>query len=256
MAVGGVRVEPLGVLYFFIRLLVLLVMSHLIDLLLARSLSRFWYRAFRWFGVAVHELSHALVCVLAGAKISEINLFDQGGGYVRHEKKGPLATAFISMAPAFGGPVTVVLLAVLFRFMGVFYPLTYPSITTPAAMVYTIPAGIWDVFYNNLAPLDPVTILLFILLMWLVGSIVSTLAPSSVDLRNGGLGVAILGAVAGLVAWFKPLSMVPGVTDRFGTATPAMDFASTWMGAGLDIGLFAVVVVLVFAVPLYLVKGR
>ena len=107
---------------------------------------------------------------------------------------------------------------------------------------------------DNLAPLDPVTIILFILLMWLVGSIVSTLSPSSVDLRNGGLGVIILGAIAALVAWFKPLAMVPAVVDRFGTATPAMDFTFTWMGAGLDIGLFAAVVVLVFAIPLYLVR--
>ena len=86
--------------------------------------------------------------------------------------------------------------------------------------------------------------------------VVSTLAPSSVDLRNGGLGVVVLGVIAGLAAWLKPLSYIPALTEFFGTPTPAMDFAFKWMGAGLDIGLFAAVVVLVFAVPLYLVKGR
>jgi hypothetical protein len=69
--------------------------------------------AFGWLGTAVHELSHALFCVLFGHKITELRLFDpraSGGGlgYVRHayDARNPvqqIGNLFIGLAPILVG---------------------------------------------------------------------------------------------------------------------------------------------------------
>jgi uncharacterized membrane protein YeaQ/YmgE (transglycosylase-associated protein family) len=122
-------------------------------------------------------------------------------------------------------------------------------------MLLALPSQLYSLFLRNLSPLDPVLILLFILLIILVGSIASTLAPSSTDLKNGAVGIVILGILGLAVAHYKPLAVVLDAEERFDTATPALDLLVTWLGAGVNIGMFACLVMLVIVIPFRLLKG-
>ncbi len=42
------------------------------------------YRIFVTPGILVHELSHALACLLMGAKVTDMTIFDKEGGHVTH----------------------------------------------------------------------------------------------------------------------------------------------------------------------------
>lgn len=93
----------------WLRLLVLLIavitLSYFVNLLLSGSVLGKGYRIFVAPGIILHELSHSLFCLLTGAKITKISLFDKEGGSVEHtESKIPvLGPILISLAPfAFG----------------------------------------------------------------------------------------------------------------------------------------------------------
>jgi hypothetical protein len=79
--------------------------------------------AFGWLGTAVHELSHALFCLLFGHKIAELKLFDPGAksgslGFVRHayDQRNPyhqLGNLFIAIGPVLVGAAALTAAAVL-----------------------------------------------------------------------------------------------------------------------------------------------
>jgi hypothetical protein len=90
----------------------------------AYGLRRLWVRAvppkiLAWLiapGVAVHELSHAVGCLLTGAKIHSMVLFrPDGSGEVRHgpPKLPYVGTMIIALAPLAGGVAALVLLGML-----------------------------------------------------------------------------------------------------------------------------------------------
>jgi hypothetical protein len=90
-----------------------LALSYLTDYFLVRSFLGYKYRFFVAPGIIIHELSHALACLICWAKIREISFFDQDGGYVKHEKSpipifGPI---LISTAP-------LVISIIIFYFLG------------------------------------------------------------------------------------------------------------------------------------------
>lgn len=66
-------------------------------------------------GVAVHEISHALACLVTGAKIKSIKLFGPRGGEVVHEKpRVPVVgKAVIAFAPLVGCSLVLVLLGAM-----------------------------------------------------------------------------------------------------------------------------------------------
>jgi hypothetical protein len=65
------------------------------------------YPVVRWLyylGSAVHELSHAILCVLTGSRVMELSIFSKQP-HVTHTKSGIpiLGELLISLAPIFGG---------------------------------------------------------------------------------------------------------------------------------------------------------
>jgi hypothetical protein len=89
--------------------MVLLLSAYLINYFLVRSFFGYRWRIFVAPGVIIHELSHALVCLITGAKIAKISFFDKDGGRVEHGKSpipviGPI---LISLAPLAVGIVFI-----------------------------------------------------------------------------------------------------------------------------------------------------
>jgi hypothetical protein len=94
-------------------LLIIIIVVFLIDLLLSRSIFGKNYRIFVAPGVVLHEFSHAIFCLLTGAKIVSITLFDKDGGKVIHEKpKLPIiGQVLISLAPFAVGLIAIYFLS-------------------------------------------------------------------------------------------------------------------------------------------------
>lgn len=90
---------------------ILMMGSLFVERLWCRALGR-GFRIFVAPGVIVHEYSHVLACLLMGARIEKIALFEKTGGYVRHSIPkipkwppvvGPsIGMVVISFAPIFG----------------------------------------------------------------------------------------------------------------------------------------------------------
>jgi hypothetical protein len=82
-------------------ILALLLLSFLIEFFLVRSFMGRYYRIFVAPGIIVHELSHAFACLITGAEIKRINLFEPSGGSVEHSnsKIPVLGQAIVSFAP-------------------------------------------------------------------------------------------------------------------------------------------------------------
>ncbi len=92
-----------------VLLLALVILSFLIDFLLSRSFLGPKYRIILAPGVIVHELSHGFACILTGAKVSEMSLFEKEGGHVKHTKPkiAILGPIFISLAPLVVGILVI-----------------------------------------------------------------------------------------------------------------------------------------------------
>ena len=107
---------------FFIWMILLILLSFFVDYLLARIFSKGAHRFFVFLGVIVHEYSHAFGCLITRTKIKEIKLFEESGGHVTHEKRNPFVTAIIGMMPLFGCSLFILLLAIIFWYIGVWFP--------------------------------------------------------------------------------------------------------------------------------------
>lgn len=88
---------------------VIILLSYATDFYLSRGIFGPRYRILMAPGVIIHELAHGFACILTGAKVSEMSLFEKEGGHVKHTKsKIPiLGTVIISLAPLVAGIVII-----------------------------------------------------------------------------------------------------------------------------------------------------
>jgi hypothetical protein len=106
-----------------------------------RAWSRMLGRAYWVFlapGVAIHELSHVLACLITGAKITKVRLWGPEGGEVQHQppKLPVIGQPIICLSPMVGCAATLALLGVLLD-----APL-YRSISAMPATLTFSPHGI------------------------------------------------------------------------------------------------------------------
>ncbi len=66
-------------------------------------------------GIILHELSHAIACVVLGVKITKIQWISKDGGFVVHEHKKSYKTIIISVIPFFLNIVYSIACALLFN---------------------------------------------------------------------------------------------------------------------------------------------
>lgn len=91
------------------------VCYRLFYLLLGRRAGRFFWLITSWLGTPLHELGHALMCILFAHRIERIRLFPskRGGAMVEHSynRKNPYATfgnLWIGLGPVFSGLAVIV----------------------------------------------------------------------------------------------------------------------------------------------------
>jgi hypothetical protein len=242
---------------FFIWMAILIIFSFFVDYLLARIFSRGAHRFFVFLGVIVHEYSHALGCLITGTKIKEIKLFEESGGHVTHAKRNPFITAIIAMMPLFGCSAFLLFLAFLFEYAGVTFHSTDISLASGNFINsfgnIIVAAGL--TFYENIIKLDVSTIF-FIIFLYFVGSVAATIAPSGTDLKNAFIGLVIIAIMGFLTIYLHPLGYIPGISERFGTPTPILDFIVYWLTRAVGIGMIGVFLILIILIPIAIIKRR
>ncbi len=99
------------------------------------------YNIVSWFGVLIHELSHAALLLIGGHGIREFNVkTDSGHVKPRHRRNGPygrITFVLAALAPLFVAPAAILLVAVL---------LLDPSLLRPATATTAAPGldGAWQ----------------------------------------------------------------------------------------------------------------
>lgn len=156
-----------------LELFALLAICYGASYAIMRALHRLNQRSYRLFrfivlpGVIIHELSHAVACMLTATPIVEMNFWTETGGHVVHHRpKWPVITQpIISLAPFLIGTAALLYMP--------HYIITMP----------------WYVS---------------IVLLWILASIGATLAPSTTDLAHAAEGLAVLTVIGGGIIYAFP----------------------------------------------------
>ncbi len=187
--------------------IVTLLIEMFILVLLCVSLNKVWIKIFgasSWQylliapGVAVHELSHAVGCLITGAKIHEIKLFSPDKntgtlGYVSHGKsKIPIFGAMIiSLAPIVGCS------------LGLFVVAEYTGFETDFGIdssLFSLNSSLSDFAeilkeaFDVLISADPLSYKTWIFIYFAL-SLSASIAPSSQDFKNSLPSAAILAVI-------------------------------------------------------------
>lgn len=189
-----IEISP-SVLKFLILIFAVVVISFLINMLLAQTILGMGYRIFVAPGIVLHELSHALLCVLTGAKISKISFFDRDGGEVKHTASAIpiIGQVLISLAPFFFGALAIYFCSRMLGISGV-----------DVSSIDISKDGLLHYFTQNISNLKLNDFKTYIIL-YLVISIAVTMTPSWQDLRNIFLSSILIFIVSYFLIHYKVL---------------------------------------------------
>ena len=169
---------------FILMVIILIILCIILNHFLIRYFNRIVLLFILAPGVVIHELSHAVGCLLVGAKIKEIKLFSPKGdslGYVSHTKaKIPIiGQLVISIAPLVGCSLFLFFIAFITDF-----PTDYEytiELTDKDAFIEffrIIEDGIEFITKSDFTNLKTWVFLYFAL------SLSANIAPSSKDFKN------------------------------------------------------------------------
>jgi len=219
--------------------LAILILAFLIDLLLVNSIFGRSYRLFVGLGVIVHEFSHALLCILMGAKITKIALFDKQGGSVEHTK--PLVPiigqVLISLAPFYLGAIAIYFLSLWIGLKQV--DLGSISLTFDGAINFfkSLIGTINFSDYKNW------------LIVYFVLSIAVTMTPSKQDIKNVAFSLIFIGLVIYAIYHFTAI--------RFSFAWLPIEKITVLLSTVLVLLILSLVLsIIVFAVSKMLKRRR
>jgi len=184
---------------FFILLITIIFLSYLLNRIWMRifnssfrmSLKKsliFDCNAYHYFlipGVFIHEMSHAIACLIVGAKIKDISFISKDGGYVLHtEPKIPIiGNILISFAPIFGAILSVYLISLFFNF---------PIIAMDKLNIIEF----FNIIKNNILDWQ------FWIIFYFITSILICLIPSWQDIKNSFTSLFFILIIALLLEWF------------------------------------------------------
>ncbi len=234
-------VEVLNLVFWFA---ILIIFSYLLDLMWAYSLHRWIYIVFSAPGIIFHELSHWIACKLTGARVTRVRLISRTGGEVIHgpPRGGVFGQALISMAPLFGIPLFLVLIALLFSFLKLWdFPLPTDTPGDVGSMVVFVFTFSWDVIRENIFTSFSVFFLLYV---YLAASMTTAMAPSKQDFKNSIIGIGIL------IAWTVVMeALFPDFWEFW-----VLRALFAYLGAVVVIGLIMCLFGLILGTPFMLYK--
>ena len=247
-----------GFLAFIITVFLTILLSHLIARIAGNLLTS--QRGLRFFitpGVAAHEGSHAIPCLLTGAKITEVNLFAPEGGYVKHgqPKVRFIGSPAISLAPLIGCTLILWLISFIFHYLNLLYiPMDIFHLGNDfISALTTIFVGLYLIFEQNLIPFDLLSLILLIIYLYLVFSITAAIAPSSQDFKNSAVFIVVLFLLAFALIIIKPLSYLPIAS---GSGTPFLDITINILGGvvslAMGLEIIAVIILGIIFIPVYI----
>ncbi len=224
-------------LLLFLWFFIMILLSNLIDRMFVRILPGIGYRIFIAPGIIIHEVSHAIGCILTGAKVLEIKVFQREGGYVKHTPpRVPLiGKPIISLAPIFGGVIILYLLTVVFGMRNVDGAIWAGSSSTITGFVKLFEAA-FDFIGARW------TSVFFWIFIYFLIAITTTMAPSHTDMKHAVFGLGVLLVIgSALIAGFDAIARaMDPVGDTF-----AMIF-----GIGIIFEILAVIIL----TPIYFIK--
>jgi hypothetical protein len=184
----GISTFALHAAVIILQLIVLHLLSRHLNRTLYSSFGTVIYLLVSLPGTIIHELSHYIGCLITFTRVREVRLFSphkEGEqlilGYVSHAKpRNPLASFIIGTAPFFGGVFVLWLAAALL----------VPDTVDGSFTTFVVGLG------KSLLNLDWRA---FIMLYLLV-SVPTHLAPSTRDLKNAAWGIVLAAIIVGLAA--------------------------------------------------------
>jgi hypothetical protein len=219
--------------------IVVMALSRLLDHVWAHVLRVPWlYLAVSAPGIIVHECAHILGCIVTGAHITKIVLISKEGGMVSYTKpKVPvIGNVIISTAPLFCLPLVLAGLSWIFAtYAGCRFSSGLLSFGSVSSLVLLFSA-IGQTLYDNLVASFNIWFLLY---LYLVISLVLSVAPSLQDLKNAVAGLFVL-ILAGFLILF---SGIPVLTSAF---LELIGLLGTELAIGLAFECVALVVTLPF----------
>ena len=223
-------------LAFLTWFVLLIVFSFVLDFLWSRIFPKHGYRWFITLGIIIHELSHAIACVLVRAKVIRIRFFAPSGGEVEHgQPKIPIiGKPIIGLAPLIGCSLSLWGLFVIFG-----YHNALPTIDFSAAFFQNIEAlyqSALDFFrtYSNEWT--------FWLFLYLATGISASIAPSKVDIKNAIWGILFLVILGGALIYLN-----------IGRET-LETFINKYIGSVISLGALMEFFALIVTIPIYFLK--
>lgn len=218
--------ESTYLLRFTIFFILFFVVSGSLFMTMWRKILSFvFFRMFIGPGIIIHESSHALGCLITGAKINSIQFFNRKGGKVVH---GPAKIKFIgpviiSMAPIFGG---LAILLFLNWFLG--NPFQEVGVGGGAASTFVT-------FFNSFIHVDWLDWKTWFYIYCVI-NLLCVMGPSKKDFKNcfiGLLGISII------LFWIEFSGLVNG------KEVSAKLLGSLWADSGI------IAASLLISIPLY-----
>ncbi|MFA6391272.1 MAG: hypothetical protein WCW66_00780 [Patescibacteria group bacterium] len=215
----------------------LIVFSFVLDYLWSRIFPKHGYRWFITLGIVIHELSHAVACVLVGAKIMKISFFAPSGGEVEH---GPpripiIGKPIIGLAPLIGCSLSLWGLFVLFG-----YHNSLPVIDFSAEFLQNVNTlfqsalEFFKQYSNNW---------MFWLFLYLATGISASIAPSTVDIRNAIWGILFLTILGGAMMYY-------GIGNEL-----IEKLINKYLGRVVSLGALMEFFALIVTLPIYFIKS-
>lgn len=180
-----------------IAIIILIGLILLIRMLILKVLSKkaLFYYGFLFPGVVLHEISHFIGCLIVGARVKKMSLFNSQGGYVIHEQSGLpiIGDLIISIFPLLVGMTLIYFL--IRYYLG----------------------NILDIHFT-ISQVGKITIILYLGI-----SIVISMLPSWQDFINASYGYIIL------------LSIIVILEARFGVFKQQLFSIAILMGAAVAV---------------------